>query len=315
MCLAAGADPSASRTATRSRSAVTSRTRRPSACAIHGRRRRGARQGARRRSRWRTVCCRVMHECGGADWPLSRKFGCEARDVERSARRRREARVAPCGVSFHVGSQQRNLDAWDTTLEVVAGSSHAPATAVPARRSSTSVAASPARTTRSTRDRGLRRARSARPLRGAFPDGLAGDRRAGALPRRRRRCAADRGRARVAPLVRRRRALGVPRLRQVPRPHRDDGRVDQVPHPHAARRRPDRPGWLAGPTCDTADILYEKTDYELPLALEDGDLVDVMSTGAYTTTYSSVSNPHPFRDKYLKIARLPVTPRPRDIQR
>ena len=35
-------------------------------------------------------------------------------------------------------------------------------------------------------------------------------------------------------------------------------------------------------------MLYEKTDYELPLALGEGDMVDVLSTGAYTTTYSSV---------------------------
>ena len=45
---------------------------------------------------------------------------------------------------------------------------------------------------------------------------------------------------------------------------------------------------IAGPTCDSADVLYEKSDYELPLALAEGDMVDVMSAGAYTTTYSSV---------------------------
>ena len=45
---------------------------------------------------------------------------------------------------------------------------------------------------------------------------------------------------------------------------------------------------IAGPTCDSADILYDKSGYELPLALAEGDLVDVLSAGAYTTTYSSV---------------------------
>jgi ornithine decarboxylase len=45
---------------------------------------------------------------------------------------------------------------------------------------------------------------------------------------------------------------------------------------------------LAGPTCDSADILYEKTDYRLPLDLEIGDKVQILSTGAYTSTYSSV---------------------------
>jgi ornithine decarboxylase len=45
---------------------------------------------------------------------------------------------------------------------------------------------------------------------------------------------------------------------------------------------------LAGPTCDSADILYEKTDYHLPLDLKVGDKVHILSAGAYTTSYSSV---------------------------
>ena len=51
---------------------------------------------------------------------------------------------------------------------------------------------------------------------------------------------------------------------------------------------PTGPVVIAGPSCDSADILYEKTRYELPLALEAGDTVDILSAGAYTTTYSSV---------------------------
>ena len=46
---------------------------------------------------------------------------------------------------------------------------------------------------------------------------------------------------------------------------------------------------LAGPTCDSADVLYEKTEYKLPLSLKPGDKVEILSTGAYTTTYSSVA--------------------------
>ena len=44
---------------------------------------------------------------------------------------------------------------------------------------------------------------------------------------------------------------------------------------------------IAGPTCDGADILYEKSSYRLPLALASGDRVELMSTGAYVTTYAS----------------------------
>ena len=45
---------------------------------------------------------------------------------------------------------------------------------------------------------------------------------------------------------------------------------------------------LAGPTCDSADILYEKTGYELPLNLECGDRLEILNTGAYTSSYASV---------------------------
>src|ERR1700730_15027141 len=45
---------------------------------------------------------------------------------------------------------------------------------------------------------------------------------------------------------------------------------------------------LAGPTCDSADILYEHTEYRLPLGLEVGDKVEILSTGAYTASYASV---------------------------
>ena len=46
---------------------------------------------------------------------------------------------------------------------------------------------------------------------------------------------------------------------------------------------------LAGPTCDSADVLYEKEPYLLPVSLEIGDKVLIEGTGAYTATYSSVA--------------------------
>src|SRR5690606_33734819 len=46
---------------------------------------------------------------------------------------------------------------------------------------------------------------------------------------------------------------------------------------------------LAGPTCDSADVLYEKTPYELPVSLAIGDEVLIEGAGAYTSTYSSVA--------------------------
>ena len=46
---------------------------------------------------------------------------------------------------------------------------------------------------------------------------------------------------------------------------------------------------LAGPTCDSADVLYERQPYELPVSLEIGDKVLIEGTGAYTSTYASVA--------------------------
>jgi ornithine decarboxylase len=84
-------------------------------------------------------------------------------------------------------------------------------------------------------------------------------------------------------------ALGLSRHRQVRRSRRDDGRGDPLPDRHAARRRRVAPCVLAGPTCDSADVLYEKTPYPLPLSLTIGDEVLIEGTGAYTTTYSAVA--------------------------
>jgi ornithine decarboxylase len=66
-------------------------------------------------------------------------------------------------------------------------------------------------------------------------------------------------------------------------------------------RGPWGPAAIAGPTCDSADVLYEKCGYLLPLDLRPGDRVQLLSTGAYTTTYSSVgfNGFEPLRSFYL----------------
>jgi len=46
---------------------------------------------------------------------------------------------------------------------------------------------------------------------------------------------------------------------------------------------------LAGPTCDSADVMYEKQPYALPVSLAIGDKVLIEGTGAYTATYASVA--------------------------
>ena len=48
------------------------------------------------------------------------------------------------------------------------------------------------------------------------------------------------------------------------------------------------PAVLAGPTCDSADVLYEDRMVQLPVDLAEGDEVRLLSAGAYTSCYSSV---------------------------
>jgi ornithine decarboxylase len=48
------------------------------------------------------------------------------------------------------------------------------------------------------------------------------------------------------------------------------------------------PAVLAGPTCDSVDVLYEKAPVMLPLSLQEGDRIVFGSAGAYTTSYSTV---------------------------
>jgi ornithine decarboxylase len=45
---------------------------------------------------------------------------------------------------------------------------------------------------------------------------------------------------------------------------------------------------LAGPTCDSMDILYENVKYHMPDTTVPGDKVYIFTTGAYTRSYSSI---------------------------
>ena len=46
---------------------------------------------------------------------------------------------------------------------------------------------------------------------------------------------------------------------------------------------------VAGPTCDSADVLYERNKVEFPVSLTSGDRVIIKTCGAYTSTYSTIA--------------------------
>ena len=235
-----------------------------------------------------SICVRLRHECAGADWPLSRKFGCEAADVVRLLVRATEA-GSETGVSFHVGSQQRDLEAWSDSLEVVADIFDG----------SRNLGGSPRFVNLGGGFPGTYRERTpgidayGTAIRSAitrwFPDGLAE-----VMVEPGRYLVADAGvlRSEVV-LVSRRSPHDTERWVYI-----DCGKFhglaetmdEAIRFRLRTARDADRSGpvVLAGPTCDSVDVLYEKSSYELPLTLVEGDHVDVLSAGAYTTTYSSV---------------------------
>ena len=65
------------------------------------------------------VFVRVLVRSTEAEWPLSRKFGCSSSMVLSVMQRARELDLEPVGLSFHVGSQTRHPYMWFDTLDFV----------------------------------------------------------------------------------------------------------------------------------------------------------------------------------------------------
>jgi ornithine decarboxylase len=248
-----------------------------------------------------TVFCRVTTDGGGADWPLSRKFGCGPEMAMHLLTRAAEKGHA-VGVSFHVGSQQRNPEAWDAALSTVGevfehlrsrditpvlvnlggGFPGHYVNEVPAVE---------------TYGRVIRTAMAKRlgdtPLRVLAEPG--------------RYLLADAGVLQTEVVLVSRRSLGDGDRWVYLDCGVYTGLTEALGESIKFRFRtphdggPTGPVCLAGPTCDSADILYEHAGYQMPLALEAGDRIQVLSTGAYTTTYSTVGfNGFPaLRDYYL----------------
>ena len=237
------------------------------------------------------VFCRILSDCVGAEWPLSRKFGCEpamAVDVLEHAHR---LGLEAYGVSFHVGSQQRNPHAWDRAL--------ASAAAVFRECGERGITLCDGQSRRRLPDQvpeeradgeDLRLGdlpRAAPALRQPHP----GDHhRAG--PRHGRQCRRDRGRGRARLQEERRTTTCAGSISTSASSAVSPRRWTSRSATRSARRATatrSAPCVLAGPTCDSADVLYEKQPYALPVSLEIGDKVLIEGTGAYTATYSSVA--------------------------
>ena len=66
------------------------------------------------------VYCRILVGNDGAEWPLSRKFGCEVEMAHELMVLAGELGLDPYGLSFHVGSQQVRTAAYEAAIGKVA---------------------------------------------------------------------------------------------------------------------------------------------------------------------------------------------------
>ena len=70
------------------------------------------------------VFCRLVTKGEGADWPLSKKFGCQVQIAEDLLARAKDCGLQPHGISFHVGSQQKDPEQWDAAIAEAAALFH-----------------------------------------------------------------------------------------------------------------------------------------------------------------------------------------------
>ncbi|MDH4556566.1 type III PLP-dependent enzyme [Pseudomonas sp. BN417] len=236
------------------------------------------------------VYVRILTEGStSADWPLSRKFGCNpdmALDLLILAK---QLGLVPYGVSFHVGSQQRDIDVWDAaiakvkviferlkeedgiTLQMINMGGGFPANYIQRTNSLETYAEEIIRF-----------------LKEDFGDELP-------------EIILEPGRSLIANagilvsevvLVARKSRTAVERWI-----YTDVGKFsglietmdEAIKFPIWVEKKGEvEEVVIAGPTCDSADIMYENYKYGLPLNLAAEDRLYWLSTGAYTTSYSAV---------------------------
>ena len=236
------------------------------------------------------VFCRVLTDGEGAEWPLSRKFGCVPQMAVDVLVYAHQLGLQSYGVSFHVGSQMTKVDAWDSAL-------------ADAKRVFVSLAKQGIHLQMVNMGGGfptkyLRDVPSAEAYGKSIYQALRthfGNQ----IPQ----TIIEPGRGMVG-------NAGVIKAEVVlisKKSDNDDARwvfldigkfgglaetMDEaIRYPIRTDHDGDEmePCVIAGPTCDSADVLYEKNLYPLPISLSIGDEVLIEGTGAYTTTYSAVA--------------------------
>jgi ornithine decarboxylase len=237
------------------------------------------------------VFCRVTIVTTGARWPISRKFGCPPETAVELYRRADKLGLSPYGVTFHVGSQQTVPGAWAEGIRV-SGSVRdvlaADGIDLELLNLGGGLPAQYDERIPSLADYGAA-IRAAVAETSGFP-----------------RLIIEPGRYLPgdAGMIRSEVVLVTERTEPVRRRwvYVDVGRygglveveADAIGYPLVATRAGEavgdetEPMVLAGPTCDSTDVMYEESRRLLPVDLRPGDHVDFLAAGAYTTPYASV---------------------------
>jgi ornithine decarboxylase len=235
------------------------------------------------------VFCRVLTDGEGAEWPLSRKFGCHTELAVKVLEHAHRLGLDACGLSFHVGSQQCDLMAWDKAV----GDARKVFLALGEKNINLSMLnLGGGFPTRYLRDVPATLA-YAEAIQGALNRHF-GNRLPATIIEPGRGMVGDAGVIKTEVVLISRKSEDDP-VRWV---YLDIGKFGGLAETmDESIRYPIRtpcdgsetaPCIIAGPTCDSADVLYEKTPYPLPLSLRIGDELLIEATGAYTSTYASV---------------------------
>ena len=238
------------------------------------------------------VFVRVLVESGStSDWPLSRKFGCDNQMAIDLMVKAKQMGLQPYGVSFHVGSQQNDVTVWRTALKT-------------------------AKVVFETLDKEHGIQLELINAGGGFPAQYLADIDSIQDYAKRIQCYMDDlfqqkvtlflepGRSLVGDA-----GVIVSEIVLISNKSEQDekrwvytdvgvfnglietlGEMIKYPiyTPKMLNNAPKSNVVLAGPTCDSTDIMYDKIAYPLPKDLEMGDRLYWLSTGAYTTSYASV---------------------------
>ena len=234
----------------------------------------------------------LVENTTSADWPLSRKFGCHPDMAYDLCIQARDSGLIPYGISFHVGSQQRDIGQWNDAiaktkylmdsleeeeeikLEMVNMGGGFPASYVTPANDLSEYASEISR----------------------YLEDDFGEERPRIILEPGRSLVGDSG-ILVTEVVMISRKNNTALFRWV---YLDTGLFnglietlnESLKYPIITDKDEGCKKWgevvLAGPTCDSMDIMYEDDKYSLPTNLKPGDRVYFLTTGAYTSSYASV---------------------------